>query len=100
VEQKNLDQAKKLAEEEHSSMMTAKPKVFKKGGKQRYGKGFSGEELKKAGLSFKEALKLGIPIDSKRRTAHEENVDAIKNFLENTKAKTKRKGKSKSQNAS
>jgi ribosomal protein L13E len=77
-------------------MMTTTPKVFKKGGKERCGKGFSGEELKKAGLSFKEALKLGIPIDSKRRTAHEENAEAIKTFLENAKPKTKRKGKSKS----
>jgi large subunit ribosomal protein L13e len=77
-------------------MMTVKPKVFKKGGKQRCGKGFSGEELKKAGLSFKDALKLGIPVDSKRRTAHEENVDAIKSFLEGAKPKIKRKGKSKS----
>jgi ribosomal protein L13E len=77
-------------------MMTVRPKVFKKGGKQRYGKGFSGDELKKAGLSFKEALKLGIPIDSKRRTAHEENVEVVKAFLESTKTKAKRKVKSKS----
>ena len=77
-------------------MMIAKPKVFKKGGKQRYGKGFSAEELKKAGLSFKEALRLGVPVDSKRRTAHEENVEAIKTFLESAKTKSKRKGKSKS----
>ena len=80
--------------------MTVKPRVFKKGGKARCGKGFSGEELKKAGLSFKDALRLGIPIDSKRRTAHEENVEAIETFLESTKAKAKRKRKSKSQNAS
>jgi large subunit ribosomal protein L13e len=77
-------------------MITAKPKVLKKGGKQRYGKGFSREELKKAGLSFKEALKLSIPIDSKRRTTHEENVEVIKTFLENKKAETKRKKKPKS----
>ena len=76
--------------------MTVKPKVFKKGGKQRCGKGFSGEELKKAGLSFKDALRFGIPVDFKRRTAHEENVEAIKAFLESAKAKGKRKGKSKS----
>jgi large subunit ribosomal protein L13e len=77
-------------------MITAKPRVFKKGGKQRYGKGFSREELKKAGLSFKEALKLSIPIDPKRRTTHEENVEAIKTLLENKKAETKHKKKSKS----
>ena len=77
-------------------MMTVKPRVFKKGGKQRWGKGFSGEELKKAGISFKEALRLGVPVDFKRRTAHEENVEAIKTFLESAKAKGKRMGKSKS----
>lgn len=80
-------------------MMTARPKVFKKGGKQRYGRGFSREELKKAGLSFKEALKLSIPIDSKRRTTHEENVEVIKTFLENKKAEAKHKKKSKKLNA-
>jgi ribosomal protein L13E len=96
VEQKNLDRARKQAKENHSCMIKAEPRVFKKGKKQRRGKGFSGEELKKAGLSFKEALKLGIPVDPKRRTSHEENVEAIKTFLENMKAKTGNKGKSKS----
>lgn len=77
-------------------MMPLKPKVFRKGGKQRLGKGFSREELKKAGIGLKEALKLGVPIDSRRRTAHQENVEAIKSFLERKKAKHKRKAKSKS----
>jgi len=77
-------------------MRAVKPKIFKKGGKQRYGKGFSREELKKAGLSLKEALKFGIPVDSRRRTAHEENVDVVKTFLESKKAGSKSKGKSKS----
>jgi large subunit ribosomal protein L13e len=73
-------------------MMPIRPKVFKKGGKQRYGKGFSKQELKKAGLSFTEALKLGIPIDSRRKTAHEENINIIKSFLE---GKNQPKGKNK-----
>jgi len=77
-------------------MMAAKPKVFKKGGKQRQGKGFSREELKRVGLSLKEALKFGIPVDSRRRTAHEENVEAVKTFLGSKKAKFKSKAKSKS----
>ena len=76
--------------------MAFKPKVFKKGEKQRCGRGFSREELKKAGLSLKEALKLGIPVDSRRRTAHEENVGVVKTFLENKKVESKSKGKSKS----
>ena len=77
-------------------MMAAKSKVFKKGGKQRHGKGFSREELKRAGLSLKEALKFGIPIDSRRRTTYEENVEIVKNFLESKKAESKSKRKSKS----
>jgi len=77
-------------------MMACKPKIFKKGGKQRCGKGFSREELKKAGLSLKEALKLGIPVDSRRRTAHEENVEVAKTFTQGKKAKSKPKRKSKS----
>jgi large subunit ribosomal protein L13e len=77
-------------------MMALKPKVFKKGGKQRCGKGFSREELKKAGINLKEALKLGIPVDFRRRTTHNENVDAVKALMEKVKAKPKSKGKSKS----
>jgi len=76
-------------------MMALKPKVFKKDGKQRLGKGFSREELKKVGINLKDALKLGIPIDSRRSTAHQENVNAIKGFLESIKEKPRRKAKSK-----
>jgi len=77
-------------------MIAAKPKVFKKGGKQRHGKGFSRQELKRAGLSLKEALKFGIPLDSRRRTTNEENVAVVKNFLESKKTTSKSKAKSKS----
>jgi ribosomal protein L13E len=77
-------------------MITAKPKVFRKAGKQRYGKGFSREELKRVGLSLKDASKLGIPVDSRRKTAYEENVKTVNAFLESIKAKSKSRGKSKS----
>jgi large subunit ribosomal protein L13e len=79
-------------------MMAIKPIVLKKGGKQRHGKGFSREELKKAGLSLKEALKLGIPADLRRATVHEENINVIKGFLESKRAasKSKKRRKSKS----
>jgi len=49
--------------------------------KARKGKGFSRAELKQIGLSLKRALKLGIPIDTKRRTKHEENIEALKKHL-------------------
>ena len=77
-------------------MMAVRPKVSKKGGKQRYGKGFSREELKIAGLSLKEALRLGIPIDSRRRTAHKGNVDIVKTFLASRRPASKSRRKSKS----
>lgn len=78
-------------------MQTLKPKVFKKFGKKRLGKGFSREELKRAGLSVKEALKLKIPIDTRRKTTHEENVKLIKDFLKNLK-KSSIKGERKTKN--
>jgi large subunit ribosomal protein L13e len=79
-------------------MIAIKPTVFKKDGKQRHGKGFSREELKKAGLDLQEALKLGIPVDSRRTTVHEENISVIRGFLEGKKAasKSKKRRKSKS----
>ncbi|MDH5753862.1 MAG: ribosomal protein L13e [Candidatus Bathyarchaeota archaeon] len=79
-------------------MTAIKPIVFKKGGKQRYGRGFSREELKKTGLSFKEALKLRIPVDFRRRTIHEENINAINGLLKSKKtmSKSKKRRKSKS----
>lgn len=55
-------------------MMVDKPKVLKKGGKPRDGRGFSRSELKQVGSYPKEALRLRIPLDVRRKTAHEENV--------------------------
>jgi large subunit ribosomal protein L13e len=59
-----------------------KPIVFKRSGGQRLGKGFSLGELKAVGLNPKQALKLGIPLDTRRRTVHEENVEKLRKFLE------------------
>jgi ribosomal protein L13E len=79
-------------------MTSIKPQIFKKGGKKRCGKGFSREELKKVRLSLREAVKLSIPIDSRRKTIHEENVNTIKRFLKSKKktSKPKKRRKSKS----
>jgi large subunit ribosomal protein L13e len=66
--------------------------VFKKDGKPKEGKGFSKEELRKAALGSKKALKLGIPVDSKRRTLHEENVKALIEYVGSPKkAETRKK---------
>lgn len=79
-------------------MTTTRPKVFKNDGKQRFGRGFSREELKKAGSSLKEAVKLGLLVDDKRKTVHDQNVEAAKTFLQErrpaSKPKPRRKPKS------
>ena len=78
-----------------------KPKIFKPDGKQRSGKGFSRDEIKKAGLTPACAAAIKLPVDLKRKTAHDENVEAIKAYVEKTKAlakpKAKRKKKPKSE---
>jgi ribosomal protein L13E len=76
--------------------MEIKPKVLRRNGKQREGKGFSREELKQAGTNTAEALKLKIPIDTKRKTAHEHNIEALKTLLQSRKIDSKPKGKPKS----
>jgi large subunit ribosomal protein L13e len=80
-------------------MTIARPKVLKKGGKERLGRGFSSGELERAELSPKDALRFGIPIDSRRKTAHDENIEAVKTYLQKRKSalkpgKSKRKSKS------
>jgi len=79
-------------------MQGIKPLVLRKGGKKRYGRGFSREELKEAGLSLKEALKLKIPIDLRRKTKYKENVTAVKEFLKSKKLVSTSKKKRKSKN--
>ena len=70
-----------------------KPDVVKAGGKQRSGRGFSLEELKKAGLNKAEAKRLKIPVDKRRKTAHDQNVEAVKAYAEKTKVEAKPKQK-------
>jgi len=72
-------------------MTTTRPKVFKNDGKQRFGRGFSREELKKAGSSLKEAVKLGLLVDDKRKTVHDQNVEAAKTFLQERRPTSKPK---------
>jgi large subunit ribosomal protein L13e len=55
-----------------------KPFIMMANGKKRLGKGFSPDEIKQAGINRAEARKLGIPVDFKRKTAHEENVNNLK----------------------
>jgi large subunit ribosomal protein L13e len=63
--------------------------VRKKDGKPKDGRGFSREELRKAELDLKRALKLKIPVDLRRRSVHEENVEVLKARLKEV-AKSKK----------
>ena len=72
-------------------MTTTRPKVFKNDGKQRFGRGFSRGELKKAGSSLKEAVKLGLLVDDKRKTVHDQNVEAAKAFVQERRLASKPK---------
>jgi ribosomal protein L13E len=66
-----------------------KPKILKPDEKQRLGKGFSREELKKAGVNIAVARSIELPIDMRRRTVHDENVEAIKTYAAEEKNKRK-----------
>jgi ribosomal protein L13E len=74
-------------------MVTIEPRVLGANKKQRSGKGFSREEMKKAGLTPREALKHGVIMDYKRKTGHDENVEALKALLAPEKPATKRRRK-------
>jgi ribosomal protein L13E len=55
--------------------------------KKRRARGFSREELGKLGISIHQALKLKLPIDLRRRTIHEENLELLKQQVKFTQVK-------------
>jgi ribosomal protein L13E len=65
--------------------------IVKRKRNSRRGKGFSRGELKETGLSLKQALKMGIPIDVRRSTKQEENVKTLKTHLSLTHPKVKKR---------
>ncbi|MBN2333913.1 ribosomal protein L13e [Candidatus Bathyarchaeota archaeon] len=58
--------------------------IIESGDRVREGKGFSKEELGAVELTLGEAKRRGIPVDSRRRSSHDENVETLKEFLEET----------------
>jgi len=48
----------------------------------RKGKGFSIGEIKAAGINIDMAIKLGIPVDKRRKTIREENVETLKKYCQ------------------
>jgi large subunit ribosomal protein L13e len=67
--------------------------IARKFGKQREGRGFSREELKKACVNPQEAARLKLPSDRRRKTVHQENVETIKSIVAKAKAEKKPKPK-------
>ncbi|MER3601420.1 MAG: 50S ribosomal protein L13e [Nitrososphaerota archaeon] len=70
--------ARKAAQREPPRATVLKPRYP---GQRREGRGFSLAELRLAGLTLKQARKLGLRLDPRRRTAHEENVKELKALL-------------------
>ena len=57
------------------------PNVKGHTGRIRKGKGFSLAELKEVGLSAREARKLGIAVDVRRKSKREENIKVLREYL-------------------
>ncbi|MCX8153482.1 MAG: ribosomal protein L13e [Candidatus Bathyarchaeota archaeon] len=74
-------------------MHHVKPQIFKSDGRQRSGRGFSLQELKQAGLNVAEAKRLGFPVDKRRKTMHEQNVNVLKDYMAKKKVEVKSKAK-------
>ena len=56
--------------------------IVKRGAKVKTGKGFSIDELREAGLNVGEARHLGVPVDQRRSTSYPENVEDLKEWVE------------------
>lgn len=74
-------------------MRQIKVVITKHNKKQSIGKGFSQTELKNAGVNMQQARQIGLPIDVKRKSAHDQNVACIKECAEKAKAEAASKPK-------
>ena len=52
-----------------------------KDGRPKRGRGFSREETAQAGLTIEEARRMGLIVDTRRKTVHPENIDALKQYM-------------------
>lgn len=62
-------------------MYPVQPFIFNRFGKSRVGKGFSREELKLVGLTAWSAKRIGLPVDLKRNSTYQENVECLEEYL-------------------
>ncbi len=59
--------------------------TVKRGIRTREGKGFSKAELAAVDLTLGRAKTMGIPMDHRRGSSHEENIKVLKEFLKDEK---------------
>ena len=74
-------------------MRQIKVVITKHNKKQNIGKGFSTTELEKAGVNKQQAKQIGLPVDVKRKSAHDQNIATIKEHAEKAKAQAAAKPK-------
>lgn len=61
------------------------------------GKGFSPTEMAKAGVNKLQARQMGIPIDWRRKSTRDENVECIKAHADKAKAEAQAKAAAKAE---
>lgn len=54
-------------------------------GRPKKGRGFSIDETKQVGLTIDDARQMGLLVDLRRKTAHPENVEALKQYMKDLK---------------
>jgi large subunit ribosomal protein L13e len=59
--------------------------IVESGDRVREGKGFSKGELDAVKLTMTRAQSLGIPVDSRRNSSYDDNIEILKEFLEGAK---------------
>jgi large subunit ribosomal protein L13e len=59
--------------------------IVESGNRVREGKGFSKGELDEVKLTMSKARSLGIPVDTRRKSSYDDNIDILKEFLEEAK---------------
>ncbi len=80
-------------------MHHVKPRILKPNDNQRNGRGFSSNELRKAGLNRADARRMQLPVDLRRKTTHDENVEIITEHSKKIKSEIKPKSKPEPKNA-
>jgi large subunit ribosomal protein L13e len=73
--------------------------VQKRNRENRRGRGFSQGELRQAGITTRQALHAGFPIDVRRRTIHRENVKLAQEQVRHIKPVKKRASKAKTKSS-